>query len=43
MSWNLKNDKMNLYTEQKHNYRRRKQTDGYQTGKGGGDKLGVWD
>ena len=34
---------MNLYTEQKHIHRHGKQTDGYQRGKGGGDKLGVWD
>ena len=32
---------MNLLTKQTH--RHRKQTDGYQRGKGGGDKLGVWD
>ena len=35
---------MNLYTKQKETRRHRKQTYGYQRGKGGGrDKLGVWD
>ena len=35
---------MNLYTKQKQTHRHRKQTYGYQRGKGGGrDKLGVWD
>ena len=32
---------MNLFTEQTH--RERKQTYGYQRGKGGRDILGVWD
>ena len=35
---------MNLFTKQKQIHRLRKQTYGYQRGKGGGmDKLGVWD
>ena len=35
---------MNLFTKQKQTHRHRKQTYGYQVGKGGGrDKLGVWD
>ena len=34
---------MNLYTEQKQNHRQRKETYGYQRGKGKRDKLGVWD
>ena len=34
---------MNLFTKQKQIHRYRKQTYGYQRGKGGGgDKLGVW-
>ena len=32
---------MNLFTEQKYTHRHRKQTYGYQMGKGGKDKLGV--
>ena len=43
--WNLKKQKMiqmNLFTKQKQTHRHRKQTYGYQSGKGGGDKLGVW-
>ena len=41
--WNLKKlmIQMNLFTKQTH--RHRKQTYGYQRGKGGRDKLGVWD
>ena len=36
---------MNLFKKQKKAHRYRKQTYGYQRGKGmgGGDKLGVWD
>ena len=34
---------MNLYTKQKQTHRHRKQTYGYQRGKGGRDKLGVRD
>ena len=35
---------MNLFSKQKQIHRHRKQTYGYQRGKGGGkDKLGVWD
>ena len=34
---------MNVFTKQKETYRYRKQTNGYQRGKGGVDKLGVWD
>ena len=35
---------MNLFMKQKQTHRHRKQTYGYQRGKGvGGDKLGVWD
>ena len=35
---------MNLCTKQKQTHKHRKQTYGYQRGKGGGrDKLGVWD
>ena len=35
---------MDLFAEQKQTYRHRKQTYGYQRGKGRGrDKLGVWD
>ena len=34
--WNLKYDKMNLFTKQKQTHRHRKQTHGYQRGKGGG-------
>ena len=34
---------MNLITKQKRTPRHRKQTYGFQRGKGGGDKLGVWD
>ena len=30
-------------TKQKQTHRHRKQTYGYQRGKGGRDKLGVWD
>ena len=41
--WNLKYDKMNLFTKQKQTHRQRKQTNGYQRGKlGGRDKLGIW-
>ena len=32
---------MNLFTKQKQIHRHRKETYGYQRGKGGGDKLGV--
>ena len=32
---------MNLFKKQKKTHRRRKQTYGYQRGKGGRDKLGV--
>ena len=34
---------MNLFTKQKQTHRHRKQTYGYQKGKVGRDKLGVWD
>ena len=34
---------MNLFTKQKQTHRHRKQTYGYQRGKVGRDKLGVWD
>ena len=34
---------MNLYIKQKQTQRHRKQTYGYQRGKAGRDKLGVWD
>ena len=35
---------MNLFTKQKQTHRHRKQTYGYQRGRGWGrDKLGVWD
>ena len=34
---------MNLFTKQKQTHRHRKQTYGYQRGKGGRNKLGVWD
>ena len=34
---------MNLSTKQKQTHRLRKQTYGYQRGKVGGSKLGVWD
>ena len=34
---------ISLYTKQKQTHRHRKQTYGYQRGKGGRDKLGVWD
>ena len=34
---------MNLFTKQIYTHRHRKQTYGYQRGKGGRDKLGVWD
>ena len=34
---------MNLFTKQKQTHRHRKQTYGYQRGKGGRDKSGVWD
>ena len=34
---------MNLSTKQKQTHRHRKQTLGYQRGKKGGEKLGVWD
>ena len=40
--WNLKYGKMNLSTKQKQTHRHRKQTYGYQRGKLGRDKLGVW-
>ena len=33
---------MNLLTKQKQTHRHRKQTYGYQRGRGGKDKLGVW-
>ena len=40
--WNLKIIQMNLYTRQKQAHRYRKQTSGYQRGKGQGwDRLGV--
>ena len=42
--WNLKKMiQMNLFTKQKQTYRHRKQAYGYQRGKWGRDKLGVWD
>ena len=47
--WNLKKKKkkvvqINLFTKQKQNHRRRKQTCGYQGVRGQGrDKLGDWD
>ena len=34
---------MNLYKKHKQTHRDRKQTYGYQRGKGERDKLGVWD
>ena len=34
---------MNLFTKQKQTHRHRKQMYGYQRGKRGRDKLGVWD
>ena len=34
---------MNLFTKQKYSHKGRKQTYGYQEGKGGRDKLGDWD
>ena len=34
---------MNLFTKQKQTHRHRKQIYGYQRGKGGRGKLGVWD
>ena len=34
---------MNLFTKQKLSHRYRKETCGYQRGKGGKDKLGDWD
>ena len=34
---------MNLFTWQKQTHRHRKQTYGYQRGKGKRDKLGDWD
>ena len=34
---------MNLFIKQKHIYRHRKQTYGYQREDGGRDKLGIWD
>ena len=34
---------MNFFTKQKQTHRHRKQTYGYQRGKGRGEKLGVWD
>ena len=33
---------MNLFTKQKQTHKHRKQTYGYQRGKWGRDKLGVW-
>ena len=41
--WNLKKKmiQMNLFTKQKQTHRHRKQTYGYQRGKG--DKVGIWD
>ena len=33
----------NLFTKQKQNHRHREQSYGYQRGKWGRDKLGVWD
>ena len=42
--WNLKKMmQMNLFTKQKETDRHRKQIYGYQRGKQGEDKLGVWD
>ena len=40
---NLKKIQMNLFTKQKQTHRLRKQTYGYQKGKGGKDKLGGGD
>ena len=40
---NLKKKDTNLFTKQKETYRHRKQTYGYQRGKGVRDKLGGWD
>ena len=40
---NLTNDRMNFFTKQKYIHRHREQTYSYQRGKGGRDKLGVWD
>ena len=34
---------MSLFMKQKQTYRHRKQISGYQKGKGGRDKLGIWD
>ena len=34
---------MNLFTKQKETHGHRKQTYGYERGKGEGNKLGVWD
>ena len=34
---------MNSFTKQKQSHRCRKQTYGYQGGRGGGDKFGIWD
>ena len=44
-TWNLKKRvQMNLFTKQKQSHRCKKQTYGYQAGKGGGgDNLGDWD
>ena len=44
-TWNPKKKKeqMNLFTKQKYSHKGRKQTYGYQEGKGGRDKLGDWD
>ena len=39
----MKSKKMNLFTKQKQTHRHRKQTYGYQRGKGGREKLGAWD
>ena len=39
-TWNLKNKTINLFTKQKQTHRYRKQTYGYQRGKGR-DKLGA--
>ena len=45
--WNQKMIQVNLFTKQitkqKETHRHRKQTYGYQRGKGGRDKLGIWD
>ena len=41
--WNLKYDTMNLFTKQKQTHSLWKQTDGYQRGKVGRDKLGARD